>query len=149
MLTCHTKQSMSTPREKITVQAIVNAPIEKVWEYWTNPDHLMKWNAASEDWHTPKATNDLRVGGEFHATMAAKDGSAEFDFWGTYTEMVPMNRIAYTMGDGRTVEVTFTPKDGGVEVVEIFEAEQENSLEMQQGGWQAILNTFKHYVESS
>ena len=131
----------------ITMQVIVHAPIEKVWEYWTEPRHIQAWNAASDDWHTPHATNDLRVGGEFCARMEAKDQSAGFDFRGTYTEVVPHQRIAYTLGDDRTVLVTFETAEDGTTVTETFDIEHENSAELQRQGWQAILNNFKQYTE--
>lgn len=133
----------------ITVQAHVAAPIEKVWEFWTEPAHITQWNFASPDWQCPAATNDLRVGGAFSSRMEAKDGSAGFDFGGTYTDVVPQQHIAYTMGEsGRTVEVTFTPDENGVQVVETFVAETVNPIDMQRSGWQAILDNFKTYVEN-
>lgn len=128
---------------------MVHAPLEKVWMFWTEPPYIMQWNNASPDWHTPRATNDLRIDGEFHYQMAAKDKSTEFDFWGTYTEVVPERRIAYTMGDGRKAEVVFERLDDGIRVTETFEAEQTNSEEMQRNGWQAILDNFKKRVEEA
>ncbi len=138
----------STDKTFITVEAIVNAPVEKVWAIWTSPEHIMQWNAASDDWHTTAATNDLTVGGKFSSYMAAKDGSMGFDFWGVYDEVKPNEKIAYTMGDGRTAEIHFFSHGAGTKVVETFEAETENSIELQQGGWQAIMNNFKAHVES-
>lgn len=133
--------------QKITVQATITAPIEKVWEFWTKPEHITKWNNASEDWHTPTAEVDLRPGGKFLSRMEAKDGSFGFDFTGTYDEIKENELIAYTMDDGRTVKITFIKKDPSVtEVVETFDAESENPLEMQRSGWQAILDNFKKYV---
>jgi uncharacterized protein YndB with AHSA1/START domain len=138
------------PKKTITVQAIINAPIEKVWEFWTTPEHIMKWNNASDDWHTPRAENDLRTGGTFLSRMEAKDGSAGFDFGGVYDEVKNNELIAYTMGDGRKVTVTFTKNnDVETEVIETFDAESTNSIEMQRGGWQSILDNFKKYVEAS
>ncbi len=134
---------------KITVEATINAPIEKVWHAWINPTDIMAWNNASPDWHTPKAENDLRVGGKFLSTMAAKDGSFSFDFWGIYDEITTNKSIASTLGDGRTLHVTFTDKGNQTVVSETFEAETENSVELQQGGWQAILNNFKKHVENN
>ncbi len=131
----------------ITVEATVNAPVEKVWQYWIEPEHIMQWNTASEDWHTPKSENDLRVGGKFSATMAAKDGSFSFDFWGIYDVVESNRRIEYTMGDGRICKIVFSKKGDKTHIIEEFEAETQNSVEMQQGGWQAILNNFKKYVE--
>jgi uncharacterized protein YndB with AHSA1/START domain len=136
-------------KNRITVEALVHAPIEKVWRYWTEPEHITQWNAASDDWHSPRAENDLRVGGRFTARMEARDGSSGFDFGGTYTEVVPHERIAYVMGgeDGRKVEILFQAEGDGVKVTETFDAEEENSLEMQKNGWQAIMDRFKKYVE--
>lgn len=133
--------------EKITVSTIVHAPLEKVWEYWNTPEHITQWAFASDEWHAPKADNDLRVGGVFTTTMAAKDGSASFDFSGTYTAVVPHEMIAYVMEDGRAVDITFTKEGEGVLVTEIFDPEHENSRELQHDGWQAILENFKKYVE--
>jgi uncharacterized protein YndB with AHSA1/START domain len=133
--------------EILTVTATINAPIEKVWELWNGPEHIVKWNAASDDWHTTKSENDLRVGGQFSSHMAAKDGSFGFDFGGIYDEVTEHKLIAYTMGDERKVKITFESLDDGTLVTESFEAESTNSLELQQGGWQAILNNFKKYVE--
>lgn len=132
----------------LTVQNNINAPLEKVWQYWSEPEHIVNWNHASDDWHSPKAENDLRTGGRFVSTMAAKDGSMSFDFEGVYDEVIPQQRIAYTMADGRKVEVTFKSNDDSTEVIEAFEAENIHSLEMQQAGWQAILDNFKKYVEA-
>lgn len=133
----------------ITVQNNVKAPVEKVWQLWTLPEHITKWNNASDDWHTPRATNDLRTGGSFTARMEAKDGSFGFDFGGTYDEVKQHEVIAYTMGDGRKVIVTFSPEGDGTKVVETFDAESTHSVEMQRGGWQAILDNFKKYAESN
>lgn len=132
----------------LTVQNNINAPLEKVWQYWSEPEHIVNWNHASDDWHSPKAENDLRAGGRFVSTMAAKDGSMSFDFEGVYDEVVPQQRIAYTMADGRKVEITFKSNGDSTEVIEAFEAENIHSLEMQQAGWQAILDNFKKYVEA-
>lgn len=134
--------------ESITIETTVNAPIAKVWESWTSPDHVTKWNAASDDWHTPWAKNDLRTGGTFTSRMEAKDGSMGFDFGGTYTDVTPMKHIAYVMGDNRKVDVTFEEQGSGVHIVETFDAEKMNSLDMQRSGWQSILNNFKKYTES-
>lgn len=140
---------METPNKPvITIEATVNAPLEKVWNYWTMPEHITKWNSASDDWHTPKAENDLRTGGKFSARMEAKDGSFGFDFWGIYDIVTTHELIEYTLGDDRKVTISFTPAEGGIKVVESFEAESTNSLELQQGGWQAILNNFKKYTEA-
>ncbi len=131
----------------ITVQATVHAPLDKVWQLWTQPEHIVHWNNASDDWHTPKATNDLRVGGNFSYTMAAKDGSFSFDFNGTYDQVLENECIDFTLADGRKVQVKFSEVDGGTFVMENFEAENMNSVELQRGGWQAILDNFKKYAE--
>ncbi len=134
----------STPR--ITVEAIVEAPLETVWNCWTTPEHITQWNAASPDWHTPRATVDLRVGGVFSSRMEARDGSMGFDFEGTYTNIIPHQVLEYSFGDRRAT-VTFHETEEGIQVVETFDAEMENPVEMQQKGWQAILDHFKEYVE--
>ncbi len=133
----------------LTVQNIVNAPLEKVWKLWIGKEHITKWNAASDDWHTPKAENDLRVGGKFFSRMEAKDGSFGFDFWGVYDEVKTNELIAYTLGDGRKVKVTFSPSGDSTKIAETFEAEDVNPIEMQKGGWQAILDNFKKYAETN
>ncbi len=132
----------------ITVTTTIFAPIEKVWDYWTDPKHIMQWNNASDDWHTPKAENDLRTGGKFLSRMEAKDGSMGFDFIGVYSTVEPYNHIAYAMEDGRLVDIYFKVKNGSTEIIESFEAENENPIELQQAGWQSILNNFKNYTES-
>lgn len=132
----------------LTVQTAVHAPLEQVWSCWITPEDVTHWNHASPDWHSPLGTNDLRVGGAFHYTMAARDGSASFDFSGTYTDIVPHARIASVMADGRTIEVLFEETSDGVLVTETFEAETENSEELQRAGWHAILENFRQYVEA-
>lgn len=134
---------------KITVEATVNAPVEKVWKIWTSPEHIVKWNSASPDWHTPKAENDLRVGGKFLSRMEAKDGSFGFDFVGTYDVVDTNKRIAYTMGDGRVADTAFKNENGKTHITTIFDAESENPVEMQKDGWQAIMNNFKSYTETN
>lgn len=134
--------------QAITVETTVNASVEKVWKTWSEPQHITKWCQASDDWHAPNASNDLRKGGEFSTTMAAKDGSFSFDFGGVYDEVITHKLIEYTMGDGRRVKVTFAPQGNQTKIVETFDAESENSVEMQRAGWQAILDTFKKYTES-
>lgn len=138
-----------TTKPLITVRASVNAGIEKVWNYWNSPTHIVNWNNASDDWHTPKSEVDLREGGKFSATMAAKDGSFSFEFGGIYTKVVNHECIEYTMGDDRKVSVLFKASGNSTDVIESFEAESQNSLEMQQAGWQAILNNFKKYCEEN
>ena len=133
----------------ITVGTTINAPVKKVWDYWTKPEHITRWNSASEDWHTPSATNDLRVGGSFSSRMEAKDGSMGFDFGGIYDAIRENEYIEYTLGDGRKVKVTFTAVENGTKVSESFDAETTNSREMQKTGWQSILDNFKKYTESN
>ena len=133
----------------ITVQATVNAPMKKVWEFWTKPEHITQWNNASPDWQTPRAENDLRTGGKFSSRMEAKDGSFGFDFGGTYDQVIDNQLIEYTLEDDRKVHVHFSEVEGGTFVMENFEAESTNSVALQQGGWQAILDEFKKYVESN
>ena len=132
----------------ITVEATVNAPVEKVWETWSGPEHIMKWNSASDDWHTTKAENDLRTGGAFSSRMEAKDGSFGFDFGVIYDEVKEHELITYTLGDERKVEIRFKDLGGQTLVTESFEAEGTNPVEMQRGGWQAIMDSFKKYTES-
>jgi uncharacterized protein YndB with AHSA1/START domain len=136
-------------KTEITVSVTVNAPIQKVWQFWTLPEHITQWNFASEDWHAPKAENDLRAGGKFLSRMEAKDGSFGFDFWGVYDEIKENELITYTMGDGRKAKISFINEGNATKVIETFEAENENSIELQQGGWQAILNNFKKYSEGN
>ena len=138
----------TTNATKITVETIVNAPVEKVWKAWNEPQHITKWCAASDDWHAPKAENDLRTGGTFSTRMEAKDGSFGFDFGGVYDNVKKNELIEYTMGDGRKVYVTFSPSGDKTKVVETFDAESTNPVEMQRGGWQAILDNFKKYAET-
>ena len=139
---------MNATKTILTVRATIEAPVEKVWNTWTTPAHIMKWNSASNDWHTPYAENDLRTGGKFKSTMAAKDGSASFDFEGTYTDVKQYKRIAYAMSDGRTVQVVFEGNGNRTAITEAFDAETENPIELQQQGWQEILDNFKRYTES-
>jgi uncharacterized protein YndB with AHSA1/START domain len=141
---------MKTLENKLlTVEAEIQAPVEKVWRFWTEPEHLIKWNNASEDWHTTRAENDVREGGRFLARMEAKDGSMGFDFSGKYNKVRPNRLLEYILDDGREVRVSFVSNGNLTTVTETFEAEQENALEMQRTGWQAILNNFKEYVEES
>jgi len=132
----------------IRVEAGIHAPLEKVWKFWTLPEHITKWNSASDDWHTPRAENDLRTGGKFLTRMEAKDGSFGFDFGGVYDQVITHELIAYTMGDGRKVKVDFSSNGKETRVIETFDPESENSHELQRDGWQAILNNFKKYAET-
>lgn len=139
----------STEKIAITVQATIDLPIDKVWKYWTTPDDITKWNYASDDWHSPQAVNDLQEGGRFSYRMEAKDGSIGFDFSGIYNKVILHKKIDYTLDDDREVTITFSSVDGKTEIIETFEAENEYTYEMQQAGWQAILNNFKKRVEES
>jgi uncharacterized protein YndB with AHSA1/START domain len=140
-------------KQIVIIETIVNAPVEKVWSSFTEPKHITQWNNASSDWHTPRAENDLRVGGRFLSRMEARDGSAGFDFTGTYTEVVPHKLIAYTMDgdDARKVRITFEPAHteagDGIRLTESFETETENSVDLQRSGWLSILDSFKKYTE--
>ena len=136
-------------RTAITVESAVNAPVEKVWKYWSDPEHITKWATASDDWHAPYADNDLRPDGKFKTTMAAKDGSFSFDFEGVYTTVQPNKLIEYVMSDGRKVKVVFSENGNETKITETFDPETENPLDMQRGGWQAILDNFRKHTESN
>jgi uncharacterized protein YndB with AHSA1/START domain len=135
--------------EKIKIEAVISAGIAKVWNYWTKPEHITKWNFAYDDWHCPSANNDLKAGGKFTFRMEAKDGSFGFDFEGIYDEIIDHKKIAYTMLDGRKAITDFESKRNEILVSTIFDAENENPVEMQKVGWQAILHNFKKYVEDN
>jgi uncharacterized protein YndB with AHSA1/START domain len=136
-------------KKTITVQAVINTPVEQVWKLYTEPEHVMKWNNASNDWHTPRAESNLKVGGKFLYRMEAKDGSSGFDFDGTFEQVIANELIVYSISDGRKVEVTLTKDDNArTKMATTFEAENSNPIEMQRDGWQAILNNFKIYVET-
>jgi uncharacterized protein YndB with AHSA1/START domain len=140
---------METIKEKtITVQTTIKAPVEEVWGYWTEPKHITNWCFASEDWHVPKAENDLKVNGKFKTRMAARDGSAGFDFEGVYTKILKYKTIEYVLGDERRVAISFSVVGTKTKVVESFDPENENPYEMQKAGWQSILDNFRKYVES-
>jgi uncharacterized protein YndB with AHSA1/START domain len=143
------KNKMKNQPTIITVQNIVNVPVEKVWQFWTLPEHITQWNNASDDWHTPSATNDLRAGGSFSCRMEAKDGSFGFDFSGVYDDVKINELIAYTLADGRKVKINFSSAENKTNVAETFEAETENAIELQKDGWQNILDNFKKYTESN
>ena len=138
----------TTTNESVTVQTTVKAPVEKAWACFNEPRHIMNWAFASPDWHAPKAENDLRKGGKFSTTMAAKDGSVSFEFGGVYDNVQLHKLIEYTMGDGRKVRVAFAPSGNSTKIVETFDAETENPVDMQRAGWQAILDSFKKYTET-
>jgi uncharacterized protein YndB with AHSA1/START domain len=141
--------STKTSRTAITVRTTVNANIDKVWKYYSEPEHITQWAHASDDWHAPYAENDLRKDGRFKTTMAAKDGSVSFDFTGVYTDVQPHKRIAYTMDDGRKVDVLFESDGNTTTVTQTFEAEDQNPIDMQRDGWQAILDNFRKHVEAN
>lgn len=138
-----------TSASSITVEVKVNAPLEKVWDYWTNPQHIVQWCYATEDWHAPHASNDLRVGGKFNSRMEAKDGSMGFDFEGEYTRVEQHLEIEYVLADARRVNIRFDSYGKETTVTETFDPENENTLELQRAGWQAILDNFKRYTESN
>jgi uncharacterized protein YndB with AHSA1/START domain len=133
----------------ITVEAIIEAPIDIVWNFWTKPEHVQHWNFASPDWHCPKATSDFTVGGEFHYIMAAKDGSVDFDFCGTFTKILDRSFIEIFLEDGRELNIQFESEGAHTKIIETFEPEEVNSIELQRQGWQSILNQFKQYVEGA
>ncbi len=139
----------ATGKIPITVEATVHAPVEKVWEYWTEPKHITNWCNASDDWHAPSAENDLRVDGKFKTNMAAKDGSISFDFEGVYINVQKYKTIEYTLADGRKVSITFLSEGDQTKIVETFDPENINPAEMQRGGWQAIIDNFKKYTEAN
>ena len=141
---------MSTSEKRIIlVKAMIDAPVEKVWNDWTAPESIVKWNQASDDWHTTRAENDLRVGGKFSARMEAKDGSMGFDFEGIYTKVIFNQLIEYTIGDGREVKIVFSAVDHKTEIEESFEAENTHPMDAQRNGWQAILDNFKRFTEKN
>ncbi len=144
------KEKITIPNTaSITVEALIQAPVSKVWKFWIGPEHITKWNSASEDWHTPFAENDVREGGKFKSTMAARDGSMGFDFEGTYTLVKQEEQLEYEMADGRKVSVLFQAKGNETKLIETFAPETMNPLELQRAGWQAILNNFKKYTEET
>lgn len=136
------------PKKVITVEVTIEGSVEKIWDCWTKPEHITQWNFASAEWHTPSAVNNLWPGGNFTYRMEAKVGTEGFDFCGTYDEVKTHQYIAYTLADERKVEIFFKEHDGYTSITENFEPESENTIELQQFGWQAILNNFKRYVET-
>lgn len=134
---------------RINVEAIVDAPVAKVWKLWNTPADIMKWNTPDPGWHSPSSENDLRVGGKFKNRMEAKDGSFGFDFEGVYDTVVVNKEISYTMSDGRKATTTFTEQDGKTHISTSFEPESDNPAEFQQQGWQTILNNFSKYADSN
>lgn len=135
-------------KNSVTIGTTINAPVEKVWKYFSEPEHITQWAFAIDTWHTPYAENDLRKDGRFKTTMAAKDGSVSFDFSGVYTDVQPHKRIAYTLDDGRKVETLFESQGNTTKITQTFEAEDQNPVDMQRDGWQAILDNFRKHVET-
>jgi uncharacterized protein YndB with AHSA1/START domain len=133
---------------KITIEAIVNAPVDKVWDYWTKPEHIIHWNFADPSWQCPKVENNVCVGGKYGARMEAKDGSFGFDFNYVYDRVVLQQELSFTMEDGRKASTFFESKGDVTHVSTTFETENENPVDLQKFGWQAILNNFKSYTES-
>ena len=134
-------------RVSIIVETTVAVSTELAWAYWTEPKHITQWNQASDDWHTPSATQDLRKGGRFTSRMESRDGKFGFDFGGVYDAVEPYRMIEYTIDDGRKVSILFEGVHVGSRITETFEAESENSIELQRAGWQAIMDSYKRYVE--
>ncbi len=134
---------------QIDIEAIIDADVRKVWEFYNSPEHITQWNQADPSWHCPSAQNDLRVGGKLQSRMEAKDGSFGFDFEGTYNSIDEFKHIDYTIADGRNVSISFEDEGNSTKVSITFEAESINPIEMQKDGWQAILNSFKSYTESN
>lgn len=134
--------------EPITINAIIHADLETTWEFYVNPEHIIHWNFASEDWHCPKAINNLKIGEKFVYSMAAKNGEMSFDFSGLYTEIIPFQRISYTIEDGRRVNIILEAQENNTLFTITFEAENIHPRELQQQGWQSILDNFKKYTES-
>ena len=131
----------------IIVEALIQCSATEAWHYYVSPEHIIHWNFASPEWHCPKADNALEEGGELNYVMAARDGSMSFEFKGIFNSIEEPLKLDYTLGDGRKVKVNLQPTDQGTRFVQSFEPEQENSLDLQRDGWQAILNNFKEYVE--
>lgn len=142
-------ESEKQENQKISVKTVVNAPVDKVWQYWTQPNHVTRWNYASPDWHSPSAKNDLRENGRFSYRMESKDGNHGFDFEGKYDRVDIHKQISYTMDDGRKADVLFQEDGNSTVVEEIFDADKSHSAEMQKSGWQAILDNFKRHVEGN
>jgi uncharacterized protein YndB with AHSA1/START domain len=137
----------TTTKKTITVETTINAPLDHVWKAWTQPEHITQWCAASDDWHAPYAENDLRKGGKFKTTMAARDGSMAFDFEGIYTKVEPNKTIEYKMSDGRNVQILFAQEGNGTRLIETFDPESQNSIELQRQGWQSILDNFRKHAD--
>jgi len=141
------KQYYLPMNSSITISTVIKEERSTIWKLWNEPDHITKWNFASDGWHCPSAENDLRVGGKLKSRMEAKDGSFGFDFEGTYDEIIENEKITYTIADGRQITTTFENLGDATKITTTFEAESENPIEMQRDGWQAILDNFKNYAE--
>jgi uncharacterized protein YndB with AHSA1/START domain len=139
---------MANEKTTITIETTVGAPVEKVWKIWNDPQDITRWNTATPEWHTPRAEHELKPGGKFNFRMEAKDGSMGFDFGGVYDVVKPNEKIAYTMGDGRKVQIDFHTHGDHTHIIQKFEAETQNSVEMQRQGWQNILDNFKKFAET-
>lgn len=137
-----------TNTAQVTIKTTVNKPLSQVWDYLINPVHIKGWNFASDDWYCPKAVNNFVEGGTFSYTMAAKDGSMQFDFSGKFTEIVEAKKLVYLLDDNRAVWFDLVDNGNSVDITERFETETENPIDLQEFGWQCILNNFKKYTES-
>ena len=139
---------MENKKIEIIVEVEVLADVKRVWEILTEPKHIINWNFASDDWFCPKAEINLTIGEKFNYRMEAKDGSFGFDFWGTFTEIEISKKLFSVLGDGRKLEIILEEKNGITTIIEKFETEDENSVELQREGWQSILNNLKKYADS-
>jgi uncharacterized protein YndB with AHSA1/START domain len=146
---CSTITDITMNTEKITVTATVGADAAKAWQYYTQPEHITKWNFASDDWQCPWAENDMKPGGKYIARMEAKDGSMGFDFEAVYDEVNLGESFTYTMSDGRRVDVTFTENNNSTDVTVVFDPENIHPVDFQKAGWQAILDNYKKYTENN
>jgi len=136
-------------KQKVTIQSTVKAPVAKAWEYYNGPKHIVKWNSPSPDWHCPSAESDLRPGGKFSSRMEAKDGSFGFDFGGVYDEVKTNELVSYTLGDGRQATVRFKENGNTTDVTVSFDPEDQNPVDFQKQGWQAILDNYAKYTEAN
>ena len=135
-------------KHKVTVETVVDKDVEEVWKFWTSPEHITNWNFATPEWHCPTAEHELEVGGKLKYHMAAKDGSMAFDYIATFEKIKPNELLEYVLDDERKVTVNFNRQNGSTKIIEVFEVEDEYSMDMQRQGWQAILDNFKSYAES-
>lgn len=144
----HMERKADMTKQQITIKTTIDAPVERVWEAYTTPADITRWNFASDEWCCPSAEADLKVGGAYKARMEAKDGSLGFDFEAIYDEVEPNKALTLVMTDGRKARTTFVTTENGTEVTTVFDAEDQNSIAMQRDGWQAILNNFKRHAEN-